>query len=301
MRDDLPTMADVPDVPDEEDEGEAGTASGDRGSGGAGLPASLMGLLSPVVGRVPEEVLSAVAAGLVVILGVILVVSLAGGRSAAADLSPDAAHPPPELAEHRDSEGAHEPPSTVVPTPGPPTSTPTPTGPTPTPTPILWEERDGAWIGHGMPGPSRFDLLQPERFLFLEETLEDFTMTVRFNVLVASGTHGPQWGVALAYHDPQNMLFLESFTEERRPYFQLSWAKDGAGGPVGERLGAPGISFWGRDTHELKVQVVGGDVTAWLNDLPLGQWPNPGVTSGGRKGLVVWFHSKVRFDAVTFE
>src|SRR5207249_11080305 len=92
-----------------------------------------------------------------------------------------------------------------------PTATPPP--PTPTATPVAWEQTANGWVGYGYTGPSRNEMLRPQRLLLFEDPRPEFTIVTRFAVLTAAGPNAPQWGVLLSYQDELNNLVLQSVTD----------------------------------------------------------------------------------------
>lgn len=291
MNDDELALEAVPDLPEEDDEA-ADAQAADASPPGGGMA----GGIAEAIGRiVPLSIVVGLVSAVAVAVAVVLLVSVTtGGGSTAVSAADEVGHASEIDAGRGDapagSGGASVPRSSRV-----------PLGPAASPTPVRWERRDNTWIGHGVAGPNRGELLKPDKFLLLDNRSDVFTLTTRFSVLTASGDGAPLWGVALSYLDERNFLFLESFTVDRRPYMQLSWNKDGEGGPIGERVAVPGVDFWGRDGHDLRVTVDDRQVRGWIDGQAFGLWSNLKPAPGGRKGLVVWFSSVMRFEDLTIK
>lgn len=311
MDNDLADMPDIPDVPDddEDEDLEEGAAASAVAAGPPGRLAVILstvaGLLgpvvrpigallapvgavaSPVLGRVPPMVRTAVMCGLAVVFMVVGVSTVVNGGGS----------PGTHAAEAHEGAG-FELLQEELPTPRP-RITPTPRGPTATPTPPLWNpQKDGGWIGRGYAGPSRLDMLKPERFLLFDDRRDAYTIVTRFSILTASGPGAPLWGVALSYHDEVNHVILESSVgKDRHPQFVLTAQKNGMGGPLGPVWPAPELPFWGRDTHELRVTTNQQRIKIWLDDLLVGQVENKHVADGGQKGLFAWFGAVIRVES----
>jgi hypothetical protein len=248
--------------------------------------APVASILAPIFARVPPLVLTSVGSGLaIVVLVVGISAAMSGGKATTAAVE---AHEPSAL------DLLDEP----LPTPRP-RVTPTVPGPTPTATPALWEpQKDGGWVGRGYAGPSRLDMLRPERFLLFDDRRDAYTIVTRFSILTATGQGAPLWGIALSYIDENNHLILESSTgKDRHPQFVLTQQKDGMGGHISQVVPAPELPYWGRDVHEMRITTNQQRIKIWLDDWVVGQWDNKHVVDGGQKGLFAWFGTVMRVES----
>jgi hypothetical protein len=262
----------------------------------AKVTAPIVAIASPLLARVPRPVAVGVGAFVGILLVMVVAASALSGGRGAVEAS---------VAAEKAAAVKSSAPIAVAPTPRPkPVYTPTPSGPTPTPTPTLWEQRDKGWIARGAPlqqqGPAR---LLPGQIQLIDDTRDVYRLVVKFAILVRSGPLNPYWGVILAYQDEThytNIHFVSDSYKQNQP----QGASVTVDGTRTVRLGEPfplAFPFWGRDQHELRVDVDADYIEAWLDEDLLGSWKNPRLYPGTKKGLFVFGPSTVRFDSLTVE
>jgi hypothetical protein len=295
----MPDITDVAEMADDDDAGQSEPGRGGRlASIGAALAARLAFLapIARIVGLVPRPILAGVGSAVAVLL-----IALAGASVFAPAGSRDVAHGSGISAEAASltEEDEHE--LLTAPTARPaPTQRPAPTA---TPAPPVWQPIDGGgWVGIGVLGANRLELLRPANLLLLDDTRDSFTMTARVGILLSSGDLRPWWGLLLSYVDPTHNTRIEFFSDsydQFRPYVGLFAANGNPGGPLEPPVRVPRLEFWGRDTHEVKVLQSGPQVRLQVDGSTVKTWTAPSVPRGGQKGAFIWGESRMRIDSLT--
>jgi len=188
----------------------------------------------------------------------------------------------------------------VLPTRAP--ATPTVVLPTPTVTPAVFRKLESGWIVDGPPRPNPVHQLPADRFLLLDRAPPVYTMVTRVEVLLRRGSAAPIWGIVLSHRGPNDHLKLEFFTDSYqrdRPFVGLVTTQNGQSRLIGPNHPIPELEFWGRDIHEVRVQVVNDAVQLWVNSQPTPEWKVPGGIPVGSLGLYVWGGSTLRFHSLT--
>ncbi|TAK24712.1 MAG: hypothetical protein EPO26_05735 [Chloroflexota bacterium] len=183
-----------------------------------------------------------------------------------------------------------------------PSATPTPSGPTATPTPVVFEQRDGGWVVTGPPRPNPIHLLPPGQVLLTDGGGDVFTLIARASVGLRFGPSAPIWGVILSHRGEFDHLRIEFYTDSYqrdRPFVGLVETRGGVQRLIGPNSPIPELEFWGRDAHEVRVQVIRDQVQMWVNAQPLPLWKVPGGVLPGKRGLYLWGGSKMRFDSLS--
>jgi hypothetical protein len=245
---------------------------------------SIERLTAPLASRVPAAALAA-GLGFAGVLCLFLIGgSLLGGmRSAEASLA--AAGSPIAASAADRSEAA-----------------PTPTRPAPTPTPRArtFEPLKQGWLATGRVMPDPRHRLPADQMLFLGQQGGSYTISTRLTVLMRSGPLAPLWGIALGYQDELNHLRLEFFTDSydrNRPYVGLFLTKNGTSRLVGPTTRLSGLDFWGRDEHEVVVDVRPPQIAATIDGQTVGSWRYQDTLPPDRQALYLWGASRIRFDS----
>ncbi len=187
----------------------------------------------------------------------------------------------------------------VLPTRAP--ATPTQVLPTPTATPAVFRELESGWIVDGPPRPNPVHQLPSDKILLIDQAPPVYTMVARVEVLLRRGSAAPIWGIVLSHRGTNDHLKLEFFTDSYqrdRPFVGLVTTQNGQSRLIGPNHPIPELEFWGRDIHEVRVQVVNDAVQLWVNSQPIPEWKIPGGIPVGSRGLYVWGGSTLRFHSL---
>jgi hypothetical protein len=270
----------------------AGALAGPVGKAAAPIGA----IAGPLVARVPRPVMAGVGAFLGVLLVIVLLASTVGGGHRSAEAS-DA---PVKGAPVKSSAPIAAPPKATA----RPAHTATPSGPTPTPTPAAFAPHEKGWLAGGTVMPNPRQKLIPDRMLFFDDPRDTYRVVANLTVLTRSGPMSPLWGIVLGFQDEQNHVRLEFFTDsydKNRPYAGLFVTTNGTSKSVGPTSRVPNMEFWGREKHEVVVDVAQPEIIATINGETLGVWQYKGALAPVKKGLYVWGGSRIRFDSVVID
>jgi hypothetical protein len=252
-------------------------------------------IAGPLLARVPRPIAAGVSAFVGMVFLILLLSStIAGGRGSA-----EASAAPVKAAPVKSSAPVAPPKATAR-----PADTPTPQGPTPSPTPATFAAQEKGWLARGMVVPNPRQKLIPDRMLFFDDPRDSYRLVANLTVLTRSGPMAPFWGIILGYEDEQNHLRLEFFADsydKNRPYAGLFVTTNGTSKSVGPTSRIPNMEFWGRDSHEVVVEVASPEIVATINGETLGVWQYKGALAPVKKGLYVWGGSRIRFDSVVID
>jgi hypothetical protein len=253
-------------------------------------------IVGPLLARVPRPIMAGVGSFVGVLFVIVVLSSMGGGGRGAAEASAA----PVKAAPVKSSAPVAAPPKATA----RPAHTATPAGPTPSPTPATFAVQEKGWLAIGMAMPNPRQKLIPDRMLFFDDPKDSYRLVANLTVLTRSGPMAPFWGIVLGYEDEQNHLRLEFFADsydKNRPYAGLFVTTNGSSKSVGPTSRIPNMEFWGRDKHEVVVEVAQPEIVATINGETLGVWQYKGALAPVKKGLYVWGGSRIRFDSVVID
>ena len=261
----------------------------------AKVAAPVAAIVAPLLARVPRPILAGAGSFAGVLVVVVLLAAVLGGGQGGAEASTTATKAAPVKSTA---------PLAPVATPKP-AYTPTPPAPTATPTPAVWEERGPIVISRGIaPLPKPMHALNREFLRLIEDPRETYTIVTRTQVVMSGGPMSPWWGIVLAYQDETHHIHLQFTTDsyaKNQPQVGLVLANGATARPVGLSSPLPDLPFWGRDLHEIRVEVNPDEVVVIFNGQFVKNWPNPRTFPSTTKGLFVNGPSRVRFESFTVE